>query len=214
MSFFEELVALIPPPVDTKPHTEAEWVELEAKLGSRLPPDYKMLINRYGAGYFCSLLIIHSPFMTADYFATSQEWLREIHENSKERSSREPFDLTVFPEPGGLLYFASDRLNGFLCWKTEGMPEDWTLVIANDRLLTREEFPMSLTEFILRFARNEVKVEKYSEEPPMEPTFDPIVRWKKADWKPLLEAEGPVSNLLIATSRSLVSGRLCEDRLG
>lgn len=37
---------------------------------------------------------------------------------------------------------------------------------------------MSLTEFILRFAQNEVKVEKYSRdpsiEPPLEMTFVPI----------------------------------------
>ena len=171
MDCLEELVALIPPPAGIKPHTESEWAEQEAKLGTTLPPDYKALIDRYGSGTFCSLLHIHSPFETSTFFAAMESWLCQIYETAVDFSSNRLDGLVLFPEPDGVLYFAPDEVGGFLLWKTGAASEEWTLIIADARLSTREEFSMTLTEFILRFAKNEIDTKKYEDELPVEPTF-------------------------------------------
>ena len=59
-----QLFALVPAP-EQPVATDSEhidWESVEGQLGTRLPEDYKAIIDRYGSGDFCDVLTLLNPF--------------------------------------------------------------------------------------------------------------------------------------------------------
>jgi hypothetical protein len=63
----DDLVTLVRPPADV--HVEVEWAAVEGNLGTRLPADYKGLVQTYGPGAFDDFLSVFqpvTPFLTLE----------------------------------------------------------------------------------------------------------------------------------------------------
>jgi hypothetical protein len=143
-----ELLSEAPPP--TQPEYAGApdaWEAVEASLGSRLPADYKWLINTYGSGDFCDLLVVLSPFVASES-SNLVEQVRPILGTYKS-GGPDLCPFPCFPEPGGLLPFAGDTNGGNLFWLTRGEPDDWTLVIFDWRGgWDYQEYPLGLVRFL------------------------------------------------------------------
>ncbi|WP_406003143.1 hypothetical protein [Streptomyces sp. NBC_00829] len=62
----DRLVQLVAPPsVPVDAH--GEWAAVETVIGTRLPNDYKQLVETYGWGEFCDFLYLRTPFGTSEH---------------------------------------------------------------------------------------------------------------------------------------------------
>jgi hypothetical protein len=124
------------------------WDEVERRLGTILPSDYKWLINTYGSGDFCDLLGVLNPF-SASKGGNLLSQCGPILEDYREIQGFQtqgmcPFP--VYPELGGLLPVAQDSNGNDLFWLALGEPDLWTLIHCNG--WTHHQYPMSLVQFL------------------------------------------------------------------
>jgi hypothetical protein len=61
MATIDDLVRLVPRP-DSPIDATGDWERVETDLGLELPPDFKMLVHRYGRGQFRSFITPLNPF--------------------------------------------------------------------------------------------------------------------------------------------------------
>lgn len=142
------LVQLVPPP--TAPvHAHGSWTAVETALGTRLPGDYKQVVETYGWGEFCDYLYLHTPFGTSE--RNSIAWQPARHPTGSPEPdptrNRERYPYPLHPAPGGLLVWGTTMDADRLCWLTEGSPEDWPVVIWS-RDGRYETHPMGAAAFI------------------------------------------------------------------
>jgi SMI1-KNR4 cell-wall len=125
MVTIEDLVALVPPPVSPV-DAIGDWAAVEAAIGVRLPTDFKALISRYGAGEFNGLIRPLTPF---DPETTLIDWSNTLdNEGSFRDLFPEQCPYPFYPEPGGLLTWATTSDGAIMYWLTDGEPDDWKVV--------------------------------------------------------------------------------------
>jgi len=153
MSPFQELIALVPPPEKPIYTGSAEtWAESEEKLGAALPPDYKALVDKYGAGSFADWFRVYNPFVpegSSNLFSSVTFVSHHFHEGLRLRPDDMP-PFRSFPGTGGLLPWAGDENGGEFCWVTSGPADTWT-VINLDAHYTAEDYRVlnyTATEFL------------------------------------------------------------------
>lgn len=157
---FNRLLHLAPPPEFPKdlgkPH---QWSEIEQSIGTPLPSDYKRLIEFYGNGIFCDLLVVLNPFSSSkstNLLARFDQSL-DIYREGPQLGYTEQCPFLTFPEPGGLLTLAQDTNGGDMFWLTQGRPEDWPLVIYDWRGgYDYEQHSIGLVAFLSRWLGGEL----------------------------------------------------------
>ncbi|MBO1330661.1 hypothetical protein J3486_05240 [Streptomyces sp. VRA16 Mangrove soil] len=102
------LTRLAPPPV-APVDARGDWRAVEDTLGTRLPADYRWLVETYGWGEFADVLYLRTPFGTSPY-----------NHVDRFRPDTAPGPLLVW---GGSI--DADRL----CWLVSGAPADWPVVV-------------------------------------------------------------------------------------
>jgi hypothetical protein len=127
----DNLTGLVAPP----PHpvgADCDWALTEGALGLRLPADFKALVSHYGVGQFGDIGLWDtltggvSRFVELAY--RDRDHLRQLREQFPG-----DFPYPFYPEPGGLLEWASTGSGDRLCWLTEGEPDGWPVVVWNLR---------------------------------------------------------------------------------
>ena len=104
-----------------------------------LPPDYKGFIDRYGLGRIAEFVSIFTPFSGNRHANLGQqaqvqsEALRELGDMLGALPT-----FPMFPAPAGLLSFGGTDNGDILFWRTEGRPQDWSIVIGEARGPVRE----------------------------------------------------------------------------
>ncbi|MFD3679881.1 SMI1/KNR4 family protein [Streptomyces sp. NPDC058613] len=105
---------------------QIDWTTVEEHLGSRLPSDYKQLMERFGKGTFDDGYI-------------------DLHL---------PEDLVVwagFHEETGALPWASNEQELLLCWVTDGAdPDAWPVCVIEAGEDVGDRFECTATELILQ----------------------------------------------------------------
>jgi uncharacterized protein (TIGR02996 family) len=129
----DELRSVLPPPRRSY-QAVGDWAAVEAALGTRLPADYKVFIAVYGSGVINGCLEIYSPLgREADIRRWWANWAAVYHSIAEYVEVPYP----IFPQPGGLLPFATlgdvDTLN----WLTAGEPDCWPFVYHNRSTMQR-----------------------------------------------------------------------------
>ncbi|MFI6764759.1 SMI1/KNR4 family protein [Streptomyces sp. NPDC050355] len=104
-----------------------DWADAERALGTRLPDDYKQLVESYGRGDFWGALCLCTPFGDENPVRLEANLLEDFGPMRERRPEDHPYRF--FPEPGGLLTWAVTDAAAQLCWLTEGPPESWPVVI-------------------------------------------------------------------------------------
>jgi hypothetical protein len=129
------IAKLIPPPRSPR-GLDQSWNAVERELGLALPRDYKEFIDLYGSGQLSSSegWAVIWNFRDASLFG---KHLREalcgeesIIQSYKRLATETdyPCPHPTYPEPGGLLPFASVNDVQNLNWLTIGAPDCWDVV--------------------------------------------------------------------------------------
>jgi len=121
------------PPPRVPVDADGDWRAVALALGFHLPDDYEDLVRRYGLGAFDDVLL-WTPF-------TGQSWGNLVAQGQGLVAFHEPlrseypedFPYPLYPEPGGLLEWASTGDGDRLCWLIEGEPNGWPVVEWNIR---------------------------------------------------------------------------------
>ncbi|MER5888745.1 SMI1/KNR4 family protein [Streptomyces sp. NPDC001941] len=122
---FGRLVELVVPPTDPV-DARGDWNAAQAAIGTRLPNDYKRLVETYGWGEFGDFLYLRTPFGRSEH--NGIKWQRGHRTGSLERD-HERYPYPLHPAPGGLLVWGTTMDADRLCWLTSGSPEDWPVVV-------------------------------------------------------------------------------------
>lgn len=123
-----------------------DWAAAEARLGTRLPSDYKRLVGLFGPGGFDGYIYPYLPGERNSDLVSHADWLAQWAEASG-GSLWEPYGL--YPAPGGLLEWAcTERAESFY-WLTDGPdPERWPVIAAGETNEFTEPFYGSVAEYL------------------------------------------------------------------
>lgn len=117
-----------------------DWAPVEAELGTRLPRDYKVLLETFGRGQFDGFQPVHFPrdvLRTAAFHARHGQRRWEPH--------------PPFPAPGGVLVWATNEHEQTFHWLTGGPdPDRWRVYATEEGIEPGEVFDCSATEFLYR----------------------------------------------------------------
>jgi hypothetical protein len=148
-----ELMAVVPPPARPRQVGDpAAWDAVEARIGTRLPADFREFVLRYGTGVFNDpgrLCVFPRNPLAPDFdahFRADGHWLREM----KALADGEEFPYAVFPPSPGLILWADDDNGCLFCWLTEGHPDNWPVMVTPSRGHYWERFELSMTSFLAR----------------------------------------------------------------
>ena len=132
MSALQDLMRLVPPPAEPV-HGDGEWRWVWPSLGCRLPNDYQELMGVYGLGSFDDV-VLWTPF-TSHSWANLVKQARNLVGDYGPVRDDDPsaFPYPLYPEPGGLLPWASSSGGEWLCWLTGAEPDHWPVVEWNIR---------------------------------------------------------------------------------
>ena len=131
MSALQDLMRLVLPPAEPV-HGDGEWRWVWSSL-CRLPHDYQDLVRVYGLGSFDDV-VLWTPFTThswANLVVQARDLVGDYGPVRDDDPSAFPYPL--YPEPGGLLPWASTGGGDWLCWLIDDGPDDWPVVEWNIR---------------------------------------------------------------------------------
>ncbi|MGH3118185.1 MAG: Lsr2 family DNA-binding protein [Streptomyces sp.] len=179
MTELDRLAELCPPPTRRIPEQpQPDWDTVERILGTRLPEDYKQLVEAYGPGQFNSFLSIYQPrsYAPTDFLDIEGETpsIRAALERSRDWTG-EPM-----PYPVEALQPAGGTGNGdYLFWVTNQAtdPESWAVAIKEPNGTRWFTFTGTITAFLTRFVAGDISVPMFPdgllEEPPSFRPFEP-----------------------------------------
>ena len=150
MDDVEQLASLIGVPSGRR--DARDWPVIEESLGLRLPTDYKELVERLPDGTFRGGLRVNRP---GDHRGAPWDFLGfYAHRLDDLRTWRDGGHAAVphpiFPEPGGLLPWASGARLEPICWLTTGdEPDGWPVTVTDAEFGTWRTFPGPAAQFLL-----------------------------------------------------------------
>ncbi|MBX3481976.1 SMI1/KNR4 family protein [Phenylobacterium sp.] len=148
------LLRVVPPPERPGDPFPGPWRDIEAKLGTALPSDYKAFVRAYGRGKFMGHIWIWTP-RAWDPYDRLESMAPTVLKLFRED---EDFTFPLWPEPGGLLPFGSTLDGDYLAWTTYGSPDDWTVTVL-DRGMGYQEahtYGCGMTDFLAGVATGEI----------------------------------------------------------
>lgn len=169
------IAKLLPPPA--KPiGLNRPWNTIEAELQVNLPKDYKDFIDLYGSGRACEEIVIWNLRDTR-YFKSplqhqicGKEGVIRLYEKIRSMGNEWPYSM--YPQPGGLLPFASILDVDHLNWLTAGKPDKWDVVFWDfDNLDFIHLKGDSFAKYLLKVLRKEYPAKSI-------PQFDPPYKFQ------------------------------------
>jgi len=161
------LTELIGPPPQSIP--SIDWSEVETKIGSPLPPDYRAFIDRFGFGKIDDFIHVFTPYGPT-------QWVDLIWRSS-DHAEWHYFRGEIhppFPAAGGLLHFAGTDNGDAIYWKTDRDPLQWSIVIYEGRGPDFEVFEMPMTAFLAEVLSGEIRCGIFPDDfPSQTPRFEP-----------------------------------------
>lgn len=146
-----QLLRLAPAPAaPTHGGSLPEFAAIETALGTRLPSDFKLLLETYGTGSWLDFYWIVNPLdprMSGFWLDSNHSEMRFWRELRHEDPKLIPFP--IWPDPGGLLVWGGNENGGTLFWLTEGDPNTWPTVTTVDRTPEFDRFDQSCTDLLL-----------------------------------------------------------------
>jgi hypothetical protein len=153
VSLAELLQVVTPPEHPLETGDAARWTEVERRLGTRLPEDYRDFGLRYGSGYFDDpgrlMVYVWNPF--SPRYVQEVECCCEHLRKDRGDLPKEPnLPYGVFPHQPGWLPWGNDIDGSLLCWLTEGAPDDWPVILLSPERTSFQQLPLPLTTFLAR----------------------------------------------------------------
>ncbi|MDA0160469.1 SMI1/KNR4 family protein [Solirubrobacter ginsenosidimutans] len=149
MEGLDQVIALVRPPA-APTGAPVDWAAAESALGTALPTDYKAFCDRYGHGEFFNGWgwFPLTPFAHHCHEDLVSTFWRDI-------LADDDWGRRPFPEPGGVLPFATSELKYRFWWLAEGPPDDWPVLVEDDGG-TWHQFALTATELLAVALRDEL----------------------------------------------------------
>jgi len=136
---------LLPPP-DRQDRSKERWDVVEEALGLPLPSDYKRIVETYGCGSVDDWFGWFYPFGKTSFDENATQLVSTFFDIKES----EEYDQTFYPDPGGILPFATNDNANVLCWKTDGPSDKWQLFWwnASESTLHKTKYRSFLTALV------------------------------------------------------------------
>jgi len=159
-------MTIIPPPKQPlDAGSPSAWRGVEAELRLSLPDDYKQVVTHYGSGQWQEFWFLLNPFTANRFLNLCRQSLPGPEGPSTtlgaERYTREHlgnYPHPIFPEPGGILPWASTDNGGRFFWLTEGSPTRWKTIYYPSRDPDFETYELSCSELLYGAVTGELPV--------------------------------------------------------
>ncbi|WP_340681759.1 SMI1/KNR4 family protein [Amycolatopsis coloradensis] len=138
---------------------EVDWDVVERRLKTPLPADYKEFMTRFPSGMFRHVVRLINPIQGNGYLEAFQGDFDQALANVKTAREYEYDTYPPFPEPGGVVPFATDDTGGaffWLLWTPD--PDKWHVVYLSRHspdAWTRTK--RTMTAVMLELAKNQGK---------------------------------------------------------
>jgi hypothetical protein len=155
----QELTSLVPPPAQPLEAGPTErWDEIQAKLGTALPADFRDFGLAYGTGKFIEQgITVFNPF--AAVFSQQMEETLAIWRSLKKAEGRREVPYPVFPQKRGLLSWGVDEGGNGLFWLMEGgTAEEWPILVRGHEATKWDRFEMQLTTFLSKLLSSQISL--------------------------------------------------------
>ncbi|MFE1412715.1 hypothetical protein ACFW6F_18175 [Streptomyces sp. NPDC058746] len=130
---------------DTARTRTVDWADVEARLGSPLPGDYKRLVEVFGYGAFDGFLTMRVPGARVP----GEDIVPVPERVDPARGLWDPYE--PYPVPGGLLEWAGSEQADRFFWLTEGPdPDQWPVLVTEDIPDAWVRFDGTAAEFVHR----------------------------------------------------------------
>jgi hypothetical protein len=173
----ENLIKAVPPPLTPIEAFKGPWDEVEAELGTALPPDYKDFVRLYGSGYFMQFLGVAVP-RSRNPNTRLESHVPGVSESFRGFITFEDVSYAVWPTPGGLVPFGTTDNGDDLFWLSNGAPSEWRVVVFGRGLLRFEAFDCDLTDFLAGLATGAILPEDFPGDLlPCDRLFQPHTRY-------------------------------------
>jgi hypothetical protein len=123
-----------------------DWETVERGLGLTLPADYKEVAERFPDGRFQGFITPIRPGDVAEketdflgYYARRLADMRRWRADEPER-----FPYPLYPEPGGLLPWATTHRADLIFWQSD----TWSIVASDSEFEVWEEIPGTVCDFL------------------------------------------------------------------
>lgn len=178
----EQLFDLLPPP-EMPDGLNRSWQSVEEELGLVLPDDYKRFIDHYGSGCICAADAEFASIVTYNLRSVSNAvaWVSAAGRRyTDDRQAGYEHTFPSYPEPGGLLPWATTPEGDFFNWRTVGEANNWDVVFyqcscAEMVLLEGHAFSRVLVDLLMQ--RSPLMPRSFSLE-----GFSPPCRFTEEEW--------------------------------
>lgn len=147
-----DILKLVPPPADPVDTDPAYLAANEERLGIRFPKDFTEFGRLYGSGRLLHPeLRVRSPCRPSypDFVAEFVDIFGGLRESLALWAAKVSLDMSLFPEPGGLLPFASNSQGTWICWRMIGNTDEWTVVdMEGFKSGQYEKYDMGATDYL------------------------------------------------------------------
>ncbi|MFH8622916.1 hypothetical protein ACH4A8_13590 [Streptomyces vietnamensis] len=144
----EELEAVLPAMVPWRAAAGrgVDWAVLDAALGTALPSDFRALAEAYPVLVVDDFLTVSVPRPGTEALWASEARDDEILQDLFEMG--DTGDYVPFPQPGGLISWASSSSGDSFYWRTSPAdPDAWPVVVRGDNG-DWSEFPVGAVAFL------------------------------------------------------------------
>ena len=165
----ESLIKVIQPPKNPNEVGNLQgWIDVEEKLGVKLPNDYKEFISVYGRGRIGDFLWVLNPFSnnTNVNLFDSMEHFQWAYGVSKEKFP-EDCPRHIFPENHSLFIWGATDNGDYLFWIYDENkdPNQWKIGVYDSRAGEESEiFNMNMSSFLEKLAKNEIETDAFPED--------------------------------------------------
>lgn len=183
----ERLCEILSPPAAPVENTGIDWPDVERRLGTALPRDYKEFVERFGTRTIGDYIVIFNPisdFRVYNLFVWLNDQITYRRNVQHDDELRELPPFPVYPAAGGVLNFGATDNQDYLYWITTGDPDNWKIVVT-DRLTAYGVYDCSLTDFLSGVLSRDLVCRELDDEFPSEqPAFEPTKPWPGAEMRP------------------------------
>jgi len=155
------LTEIIPPPKhpqETKLESDVAWHEIEDKIGTALPNDYKLYIATYGSGMLADFIIPFNPFAeSANYNLIDRQEIADHYRDVRAQYGDERVPYPLYPDADGLLPWADTANGNYLFWLTVGKPDAWPVVAKISRGNRFERHDLSMSDFLFQYLSGRIE---------------------------------------------------------
>lgn len=146
-----EIVSMVRPPVSPI-ETPASNDNLPDCLDRQLPDDLLEFSRTFGGGSFGGRLTIYNPY--SPNYSDIIQFVCETYKDIADFEGNSIFPYKLYPNTPGLYPWGSEDNGHEFFWYTEGLPNQWSVVLCAGDPRRFETYDMTMTSFLAKFLSN------------------------------------------------------------